>query len=72
MSLNILSNKDLDFIKTKIKEVALSSYWSYDKNVPQHLSKERFLALQNLSQSKNVVIQTSDKGNSVIFVNKAD
>ena len=72
MSLNILSNKDLDFVKTKIKEAALSSYWSYDNNVPQHLSKEEFLALQNLSQSKNVVIQTSDKGNSVIFVNKAD
>ena len=32
-SLDILSNKDLDFVKAKTKETALSSYWTYYDNV---------------------------------------
>ena len=49
-NLDILSNKDLDFVKAKTKEAALSSYRSYNNNVPQNLSKEEFTALQNLSK----------------------
>ena len=37
-----------------------------------HLSKGQFLALQNLCENKNIVIQKSDKGNSVVTVDKAD
>ena len=70
-NLDILSNKDLDFVKIRPKEEALSSYWNYDNNVQQHLSKEEFLALQNLRKSKNIVIQKSGKGNSVAIVDKA-
>ena len=40
--------------------------------MPQHLSKEEFLALQNLQKKRNIVIQKSDKGNSVVIVVKAD
>ena len=47
-NLGILSNKDLDFVKTRTKGAALSSYPNYDDNVLQHLSKEEFLVLQNL------------------------
>ena len=71
-NLGILSNEDLDFVKTRTKEAALSSYRNYNSNVPQHLSKQEFLALQNLRKNKNVVIQISDKGNSVVVVDKAD
>ena len=71
-NLGILPNEDLDFVKTRIKEVALSTYRNYNDNVPQHLSKEEFLALQNLRKNKNIVIQKSDKGNSVVVVDKAD
>ena len=42
-NLGILSNEDLDFVKTRTKEAALSSYRNYNNNVPQHLSKEYFL-----------------------------
>ena len=31
-----------------------------------------FLALQNLRKNKNIVIQKSDKGNSVVVVDRAD
>ena len=71
-NLGILSNEDLDFVKTKTKEAALSSYRNYNNNVPQHLSKEEFLALQNLCKNKNIVIQKSDKDNSAVIVDKAD
>ena len=71
-NLGILSNEDLDFVKTRTKEAALSSYRNYNNNVPQHLSNEEFPALQNLRKTKNIVIQKSDKGNSVVVVDKAD
>ena len=59
-----MSNEDLDFVKAKTKEAALSSYRSYNNNVPQNLSKEEFIALQNLYKNKDLIIQKSDKGNS--------
>ena len=71
-NLGILSNEDLDFVKTRTKETALSSSRNYNNNVPQHLSKEEFVALQNLCKNKNIVIQKSDKGNSVVIVDIAD
>ena len=45
-NLDILSNEDLDFVKAKTKEEAISSYRSYNNNVPQNLSEEKFIALQ--------------------------
>ena len=50
--LDILSNENLEFLKTKIKDVALSS------------------GFKNLSRlKKEVIIQKSDKGSSVVLVN---
>ena len=70
-NLGILSNYDLDFVKTRTKEAALSSYRIYNDNVSQDLSKEDLRALQNLSKN-NIVIQKSDKGNSVGIVDRGD
>ena len=67
-----MPNEDLDFVKARTKKAALFSYRNYNYNVPQHLSKEKFLALQNLRKNTNIVIQKSDKGNSVVDVDKAD
>ena len=71
-NLGILSNENLDFVKTRTKEAAPSSYWNYNNNVLQHLSKEEFLALQSLRKNKNIVIQKYNKGYSVGIVDKAD
>ena len=71
-NLGIFSNEDLDIAKIKIKEAALTSYRNYNNNVPQHLSNEEFLALQNLRKNKSMVIQKPDKGNSSVTVNKTD
>ena len=67
-NLDILSNEDLDFVKAKYKEEALSSYRTYNNNVPQNLSNNEFIALQNLSKNKDLIIQESDKGNSKVML----
>ena len=67
-NLQVISTGDLDFIKTKAKNIALSFFRSYN-NVPQHLSKEEFDALKNL-RNKQIVIEKSDKGNSIVVVDR--
>ena len=66
-NLDVLSNGDLDFVKTKIKDAALSYFHFYNANVPQILSDEELEALDRLSKNKNLVIQKADKGNSMVF-----
>ena len=67
-----MSNEDLDSVKAKTKEATLSSYRSYNNNAHQSLSKEEFIALQNLSKNKDLIIQKSDKGNSTVIVQRQD
>ena len=69
-NLQVLSAEDLHFIKTKTKNIALSSFCTYNNNVPQLLSKGEFDALKTLSQNKQTVIQKSDKGNSIVIVDR--
>ena len=68
-NLEILSNEDLDFVRKKTKETTLLSFRQYNKNPQQNLSKEELTTLINLSK-KDIVIQKSDKGNSVVIVDK--
>ena len=56
--------------KKKTKETALSSFKQYNENSQQSLSKEELIVLTNLSKNKDIVIQRSDKGNSVVTVDK--
>ena len=51
-NLQALSTDDLDFTKTKTNVIALSSFRTYNNNVPQHLSKEEFDVLKNLRINK--------------------
>ena len=69
-NLEVLSNEDLDFVKTKTKETELSSFRQHNKSPQQNLSKEELAALASLSKNKDIVIQKSDKGNSVVIVDK--
>ena len=69
-NLKILSRDNLDHIKTKIKDLALTSFCNYNANIPQHLSNEEFEALKNLSANCNLIIQKVDKGNSFVLVEK--
>ena len=55
-NLEIWSNEDLDFVKRKTKERALSSFRQYDKNPQQNLSKEELTACTNLNKHKDIAI----------------
>ena len=52
-NLQVLSTEDLDFIKTKTKYTALSSFRIYNNNVPLHLSERESKALKNLKTNKS-------------------
>ena len=47
-NLGILINEDQNFVKTRTKEAALSSYQNYNNNVPQQLSKEVFCFIRSI------------------------
>ena len=66
-----MSNEKLDFVKVKSKEAARSSYRTYNNNVPWHLSESEIIALQNLFK-KDLIIQKSDNGNSVVIIGRQD
>ena len=67
-NLKIISGDNLDYIKIKIKDLALTPCRNYNANIPQHLSNEEFEALKNLSANCNLIIQKADQGNSVALV----
>ena len=71
-NLDIFSSEDLDFVKTETKKMALSSYGTYHNDVPQYLSNDEFIALQRISINKDFIIQKSDKGNSVVIVDRQE
>ena len=71
-NLDISFDENLGFAKAKTKEAALSSFGPYKSNVPQNLSNDEFIALQNLSKNKDLIIQKSGKGNSVVIINRQD
>ena len=46
---------------------------SYNLNgAPLNLTSEEFAALKSLSKNKNLIIQKSDKGNSIAIIDKSD
>ena len=67
---NEMPNEDRQFIKTRLKDPAFTSFWSHDCNSEINLSKNERLALNNLRNNKNIIIQKSDKGNSVVLLDK--
>ena len=49
------------------KSIAYINNNVYDNNVPQHLCKEKFFC-----KNKDIALQKSDKGESVVLVDKTD
>ena len=66
-----MSNEEQNFLKVKSKEAARSSYRTCNNNVPWHLSESEIIALQNLFK-KDLIIQKSDNGNSVVIIGRQD
>ena len=67
---NEMPNEDKGFLKTRLKDSTFTSFWSYNYKSEINLTKTERLALNNLCNNKNTVIQKSDKGNSVVLLDK--
>ena len=68
-----LPNEKTNFLKAKIKDCALSSFKLYnEKGAVSSLNKDEINALKTLSKNKDLIIQKSDKGNSIVLINKSD
>ena len=68
-----VTDQKKQLLKARIKDSALSSFISYNKNsAPSNLTKEEFASLKSLSKNDSLIIQKSDKGNSIAIINKDD
>ena len=64
---------NFDFVKTKLKGLALSAYYGYDSaQLPLNISKAETSALDNLSKNMDIIIIRPDKGNGVVILNRSD
>ena len=60
--------EDLNFVKTKTKDIALSCFRIYNNNVPQHLSKGEIDALSQIYLKTGKL--SLKKGNSKVIVDR--
>ena len=55
-----------------MKDIALTSFRNFGRNqTPNNLTNEEFQALKKLAANKDIIIQKSDKGNSVVIIDKS-
>ena len=59
-------------LKSKIKDVGLSSFRLYNKkdHCFENLTEDEYEAFLNLKSNKNIIIQKADKGNSVVVIDR--
>ena len=64
-------SSDKELLKSKLKELGLSSHRRLKHNIlEENLSKKELESLKNLSKNPDIIIQKSDKGNSVVILNE--
>ena len=66
-------NESILHLKSKIKDVGLSSFRLYNKKDHrfENLSEEKYQAFLSLSKNNNIITQKADKGNSVVLPDKS-
>ena len=67
-----ISQYKMDLLKVDLKKIAYSSFNNYNFLKELNLSHPEYQALKKLSSNKEIVIHKSDKGNSVVIVNRTD
>ena len=65
-------SSDLDIIKVPLKEYAYNSFKKYNFMKGLNLSRDEYNALKNLLSWRNIIIQKSGKGTSVVLMNLDD
>ena len=66
-------NESILHLKSKIKDVGLSSFRLYNKkdHCFKNLSEEEYQAFLSLSKNNDIIIQKVDKGYTVVLLNKS-
>ena len=67
-----VSQQNLSLLKLDLKKLAYGSFNRYNFLKELNLSKPEYDALKKLSSNKDIVILKSDKGNSVVVIDRAD
>ena len=67
-----VSDNILEWLKVEIKREVFSSYDNYSFWDQLNISKEGHMALKDLSANNDFIIQKSDKGNSLVLLNRND
>ena len=67
-----VSDNILERLKLEIKREVFSSYDNYSFWGELNIGKEEHVALKGLSANNDLIIQKSDKGNSVVLLNRND
>ena len=57
---------DLDFVKTKVKDAAVSSDCFYNANFPYYLFNEKLNTLENVPKNTKLVVCKADKDYSMV------
>ena len=66
-----LPDEKTNLLKAKTKDYALSSFKLYnEKGAVSSLNKDENIALKALSKNRDLIIQKSDKGNSIVLIKK--
>ncbi|XP_068723463.1 uncharacterized protein [Montipora capricornis] len=68
-----LTSEDQDRLKCQLKNASYSYIYSYDYSKQKRiLSKEEWMALNDLRNDTSIIITKPDKGNGVVIVNRHD
>ena len=67
-----ISQHKMDILKVDLGKIAYSSFNQYNFLRELNISLPEYEALKKLSTCKDIVIHKSDKGNSVVIVNRSD
>ena len=67
-----ISQHKMDILKVDLGKIAYSSFSQYNFLRELNISMPEYEALKKLSACKDIVIHKSDKGNSVVIVNRSD
>ena len=65
-------NLDKEFIKSRLRDSAFSSYKDTGKTFEKNLPKVEFDALKILRKNKDIIVQKADKGNTGVILNRKD
>ena len=67
-----MKSENRDFLKSKLKDICFSTLKSYSLDkVEKNLLEAESIALQNLIERKNLVIQKAGKGNTVVITDRS-